>query len=407
MIPYKIAVIGCGKLGSPTAEMLEDNGHDVRRFDVAFDTGYTHEQAVQDRDLILIAVPTPHNPRYDGSNPTSDLEPLDFSYAALVDAVTASERYAPDTPIVVISTVLPGTIRNLFGQMADRLTYNPYLISMGMVKEDLADSDIIIMGTSDGQATRTTEMLDNIYTQMQRDWTTVTGTRHRQLGTWEEAESTKIFYNTWISTKIGLSNMIMDVAHRVGHCNVDIIMDSLSKSTKRIVSKKYMTAGMGDGGPCHPRDNIALRWLAKEMDLGYDIFSAIMQAREAQAANIAKELVNQAIAHNLPIYIHGKSFKPGVPYCDGSYSLLIANYVGNLGYQCSFIDPLTETSVPESVQGVILLAHDQSVTYNYNKEQDAYCNFESGSVIVDPWRKYKTTDKSIKVVYYGNSRSIT
>ena len=63
MIPYKIAIIGCGKLGGPTAEMLEDLGHDVRRFDVAFDTGQTHKQAVKDRDLILIAVPTPHDSR--------------------------------------------------------------------------------------------------------------------------------------------------------------------------------------------------------------------------------------------------------------------------------------------------------------------------------------------------------
>ena len=46
-----------------------------------------------------------------------------------------------------------------------------------------------------------------------------------------------------------------------------------------------MKAGMGDGGACHPRDNIALRWLAKELDLGYDIFETIMTAREKQAEN--------------------------------------------------------------------------------------------------------------------------
>jgi len=373
-------MIGCGKLGKPTAEILESLGHDVRCFDIGFDTGYTHEQAVQDRDLILIAVPTPHDPRYDGSTPTSDLEPLNFGYADLVRAVVISEKYAPDTSIVVIY---------------------PYLISMGMVKEDLRDPDIIIMGTQDGQATRTTEMLDCIYTQMQP----LAITQHRQLGTWEEAEATKIFYNTWISTKISLSNMIMDVAHRVGNCDVGVVMDSLSKSSKRITSKRYMTAGMGDGGPCHPRDNIALRWLAREMDLGYDMFSAIMQAREAQAANLAKELIKQSTEHGLSIYIHGKSFKPGVPYCDGSYSLLIAHYVQEMGHTYTFIDPLTGAIPPRSVQGVILLAHDQAVTYNYNKEQDTYCEFEGGSVIVDPWRKYKTTDESIKVIYYGNSRT--
>ena len=37
-----------------------------------------------------------------------------------------------------------------------------------------------------------------------------------EIGTWDEAESIKIFYNTFISTKIGLVNMIQDVAIKNG-----------------------------------------------------------------------------------------------------------------------------------------------------------------------------------------------
>jgi UDPglucose 6-dehydrogenase len=81
-----------------------------------------------------------------------------------------------------------------------------------------------------------------------------------------------------------------------------------------------MTAGMGDAGACHPRDNIALRWLAEEYDIGYDLFDTIMHAREIQAKNLALFLVVQAQKHNLPIVIHGKAYKPDVPYCIGSYS---------------------------------------------------------------------------------------
>lgn len=53
---------------------------------------------------------------------------------------------------------------------------------------------------------------------------------------------------------------------------------ALERSTKRIVSPYYMKAGMGDGGGCHPRDNIALRTLSSE--LGYDIFDTIMKAQK-------------------------------------------------------------------------------------------------------------------------------
>lgn len=401
---YRISIIGYGKLGRPTGELMSELGHDVRPYDVAFDTGYTFDQAVQDRDVIFIAVPTPHEKEYDGSNVISHLPPKDFDYSALVEVVEKCDQYAPNTPIVIISTVLPGTIRRLFSKYKHKLTYNPYLIGMGSVKEDLMDPDIIIMGTADGKATQVTEALLEIYREMYK---VPFPANFVNLGTWEEAESIKIFYNTFISTKIALVNMIQDVAMKTGNMNVDRVTTALQNSTKRITGPKYMTAGMGDGGPCHPRDNIALRWLAQNLDLGYDIFSTIVETREIQAKNLAKFLVKQADTNGLEIFIHGKSFKPHVPFTDGSYSTLVGQYIKELtGKEPIYIDPLTEKQVPTGVKGVVLLAHNASITYNYYSKEtnDLYCDFIGGSIVVDPWRTYKTKDQSIKVIYYGNTR---
>ena len=104
------------------------------------------------------------------------------------------------------------------------------------------------------------------------------------IGTWDECECIKVFYNTFISAKIGLVNMIQDVAEAQGNINVDVVTDALRDSTQRIMAS-YMK-GMGDGGACHPRDNIALRYMSNELDLGYDLFDAVMHSRERQAENI-------------------------------------------------------------------------------------------------------------------------
>jgi len=401
---FRISIIGAGKLGKPTADLMQELGHDVRTFDIAYDTGYTFEQAVENRDLIFIAVPTPHEKEYDGSGIISHLDPKNFSYSALVQVVQDCDMYAPDTPIVIISTVLPGTIRKCFSYLQHKLTYNPYLIGMGSVKEDLKDPDIIILGTANGKANNTTKKLLEIYNQM---YNCVFPHGMVNIGTWEEAESIKIFYNTFISTKLALVNMIQDVAMKIGNMNVDVVTRALQNSTKRITGPKYMTAGMGDGGPCHPRDNIALRWLAQELGLGYDIFSTIVFVREIQAKNMAEFLIKEAEVNQLPIYIHGKSFKPNVPYCDGSYSLLVGQYIKELtGNDVIYIDPLAGEK-PSAVLGLVLLAHNESVTYNYSSNKttsDLYCEILSGSIIVDPWRTYKTQDQSIKVIYYGNTR---
>jgi UDPglucose 6-dehydrogenase len=264
----------------------------------------------------------------------------------------------------------------------------------------MVNPEMVMIGTEDGSETGDArELIDFYKTIMENDPRYV-------VGTWDEVECIKVFYNTFISTKIGLANMIQDVAIRQGNIDVDVVTNALAASTMRIMGPKYMTAGMGDAGPCHPRDNIALRYLAETLDLGYDIFDTIMKAREQQAKNMARYIYDHRAG--LPVYIHGKAYKPNVEYLEGSYSLLVGYYLEEMGIVPTYIDPMTEPSVPNSIKGVVLLAHNQQITYGYagvNQEQNLYCQIEDGSVLIDPWRKYSTTNPNIKVIHYGNTRS--
>ena len=190
---------------------------------------------------------------------------------------------------------------------------------MGSVKWDMVNPEMVIIGTEDGHLTGDAQLLKDFYAPLMEN------DPRYAIGTWDEAEAIKIFYNTFISAKVGLVNMIQDVAMRNGNMNVDVVTDALINATMRIVSGKYMKAGMGDGGACHPRDNIALRYLADKLNLGYDFFEGIMRSREMQAKKLAERLVELSITHTLPIVIHGKAYKPDVDFLDGSYSLLIGH----------------------------------------------------------------------------------
>ena len=148
--------------------------------------------------------------------------------------------------------------------------------------------------------------------------------------------------------------------------------------------------------------------MAQELDLDYDLFDAIMNAREIQARNMAKKLVHLAEENDLKdIIIHGKAYKPNVDYLDGSYSLLVGHYVQDLGYPVKYVDPLTGDHLQPGVPSVFLLAHSASTTYKYTGQSDTdklYCEIPSGSIVVDPWRNYEN-DKC-KVVHYGNTRHV-
>jgi UDPglucose 6-dehydrogenase len=404
----KIGFIGLGKLGLPCAEVMAQKGHDVIGYDVLSvpPSKYIKKctsimQTVADRDIVFIAVPTPHDPAYDGRAPTAHLESKDFNYAIVKQCLTEADKYMNENQLLVlISTVLPGTTRREFVPLIQhtRFVYNPYLIAMGSVAWDMVNPEMIMIGTQDGSATGDARQLIDFYkTIMEND-------PRYEIGTWDECECIKVFYNTFISAKIGLVNMIQDVAVKQGNIDVDVVTNALAKSTMRIMGPQYMTAGMGDGGACHPRDNIALRYLAENLDLGYDLFDSFMHAREIQAQNLAKELTKHASANNMNIFIHGKAYKPGVEYCDGSYSLLIGHYCEQLGYTPTYIDPLTGDNI-DSCYGVVLLAHNKKVTYEYRgfrDQQHLYCKIEKGSIVVDPWRSYTSSDQ--QVIHYGNTR---
>jgi len=377
----KIGFIGVGKLGKDVAEVMAEKyfveGYDVKEVTPSnFKMVKTIEEVCKDKDLIFIAVPTPHDPLYDGKQATSHLPPKDFDYTIVKNILSEVNNYTNKQQLVVlISTVLPGTTRREFIPLVQnyRFIYNPYLIAMGTVKHDMVNPEMVIIGTKDGSETTDAKILKDFYQTIISPWT------RYEIGTWDDAEAIKIFYNTFISAKISIVNMIQDVAELNGNMNTDVVTGALERSTYRIMGPAYMKAGMGDGGSCHPRDNIALRYMAQRLGLGYDLFDAIMTSREKQARNIANRLIDLSIEHGLPVVIMGKSYKPGVEYIDGSYSILIGSFINEVRYD--------EMNGP----AIYLLGHR-------NVFNDTV--FPSGSVVLDPWRERINKD----TIYYGSKK---
>ena len=381
----KIGFIGLGKLGMPCAEAIANKGFHVAGYDIKdkrsdlVEIRNSIEDLCRDRDIIFVATPTPHEQGYDGREPISDKEPKDFNYDSVKRVLEKCNRYMDSTQsLVLVSTVLPGTIRRVLAPLVTnvKLLYNPYLIAMGTVTADLLNPEMIMIGTKKGvyKTARKAQQLENFYNQICDNDPRI------EFGTWEEIESIKIFYNTFISNKIALVNMIQDVAHKLGHTDVDKVTDALAKSTKRIVSSAYMKAGMGDGGSCHPRDNIALRWLAKDLGLGYDLFASIVTARETQAENMAKAILK----HGKAVCFSSDTYKPGTDLVDGSYSLLVQHYIQKHG-------------------GIIANGIDTPVEVLVRVHESDQISADKHTIIFDPWRSYPKADN---VVYYGKYKQL-
>jgi len=376
----KIGFIGLGKLGMPCAEAIAKKGFHVAGYDIAdkrsdlVEIRDSIKDLCHDRDIVFVATPTPHEEGYDGREPTSDKEVKDFNYDSVKNVLQKCNKHmTASQSLVLVSTVIPGTIRRELAPLVDnvKLLYNPYLIAMGTVAQDLLNPEMVMIGTKKGiyKTAHKAQQLENFYNQICEN------SPRTEFGTWEEVECMKIFYNTFISNKIALVNMIQDVSYKLGNMNVDKVTEALSKSTMRIISSKYMKAGMGDGGSCHPRDNIALRWLAKELGLGYDLFGAIITAREKQAENMALAILK----HGKAVCFSSDSYKPGTNMTTGSYSLLVQHYVVKHG-------------------GQIVNGFDTPVAVIVRVHETDQISADENTIIFDPWRTYPPAKN---VVYFG------
>jgi len=336
----KVGFIGLGKLGLPVALAIEAAGHEVIGFDLSmkviasiFDRELPYkEQLAQEllstskieiddpeiiaswADLIFVAVQTPHQPSYEGASRLPDTR-ADFDYTYLYGAIE-QVRDAP-CPVVVISTVLPGTLERL--GVSKRVLYNPFFIAMGTTIKDFREPEFVLVGT------------DYVHPGILEEFYSTIHERPLFVTTIKTAELTKVAYNTFIGLKIAFANTMMEICEKTG-ADVDDLVDALSLATERVISPAYMRGGMGDGGGCHPRDNIALSWLARELDLSYDLFEALMVCRERQTEWLASMCSE-------PLEIMGKAYKPETNLTVGSPALLLASLIEERGISYEHTDP--------------------------------------------------------------------
>lgn len=407
----RVGWVGLGKIGLPIALCLaKHGGHQVTGYDVSprpwqvmdgeqppmqeegiqellqavGPSGISRAGSIADvvrlSDIVFVSVQTPHAPQYGGEQPAPGTR-RDFEYAYLIqacrDICAAARSQRKNITLAVVSTVLPGTsgkhIRPLLGPWV-RLAYTPQFIAMGTTITDFLNPEFVICGVDDpADAQAVSEVFSPVH-----------GADLLYVTEVETAEAIKVFYNTFISMKIVFANMVMEVCHKTG-ADCDEVSGALALATDRLISPRYLRGGMGDGGACHPRDLIALSWLAQRLELSYDLLGEVAKAREAQTAWLASLIREYHGQTGYGVVILGRAYKPGSDLTDGSPAILLARYLEDLlppdllsvydprvrGYGDALLLPEPETP------SVFAVATEHP--------EFARMKFPRGSVVIDPF----------------------
>ena len=224
-----IGFIGLGKLGLPCALAAEDAGHKIFGYDINPNVEeilktkvlpYREEGAqvllekneinwssiaevVSNSDIIFVPIQTPHDEKYEGVTRLPE-ERIDFDYTYLKAGMKSlSEeilRQGEDKIVVIISTVLPGTVRREIKPLLNdhvKLCYNPFFIAMGTTIKDFTNPEFILFGVDD----------ENAYNVAKEFYSTLHNKPVYKC-TIEESEMIKVTYNTYITMKICLANTV-------------------------------------------------------------------------------------------------------------------------------------------------------------------------------------------------------
>jgi UDPglucose 6-dehydrogenase len=352
-----IGVIGVGWVGLVTAACFADLGRDVVAMDVdeakvaALNAGEVtmHEPGIDElvernrerltfttemddvlgrARLLFCCVDTP--PTYSGD---ADL--------SRVQAVVS--KLADDGPhaLVMKSTVPAGTGATIHRERPSLAYVScPEFLKEGSAVEDFLHPDRVVIGANEGAewaADAVAELYRSLGGELVR--TDVAS-----------AEMIKLASNAFLATKISFINEIANVSEEVG---ADVTEVARGMGLDSRIGPSFLSAGLGFGGSCFPKDTTALKQLAGNSGYHFQLLTSVIEVNELQKRRVLKKLEKHlgALAGKR-IALLGLAFKPNTDDMREASSLVLSARLQGEGAKVAAYDPVAADRARELLSDV-------------------------------------------------------
>jgi UDPglucose 6-dehydrogenase len=431
----KLSVIGLGKLGLCTAAYFASKGHTVigveknkyfaselgRKRCPTRETGLANLldrawdnfevttnliDAIFHSDVTLIIVPTPSKP--DGKFSNENVEDV---LCGIGPVLTSKDNFHV---VNVVSTVMPGSCEKFFKPLLEELSrkvcgedfglvYNPEFIALGSVIHDFSRPDMVLIGTSDEKSAG---IVKELYVS------SCENKPHIATMSLLNAEITKLSLNCFLTTKISFANELANICERISGADVDEITKAIGADSR--IGSKYLRGGLGFGGTCFPRDNLAFQAFTKEIGYEAKLSKATVAINDSRVDKLF-EIIEAKVTERKHIALLGLSYKPNTHITEESQSIMLAQKLIDAGYAVTVYDPAALDNAKdvlgdkvryckdpyECVDGsdaiVLLTKWPEFRDLDWNKLEK---NVKEGVVLLDSWRELKNK-KFTKLNYVG------
>jgi UDPglucose 6-dehydrogenase len=398
----RITVLGTGYLGAVHAVCMAESGHDVLGVDVDpaklaalsdgrppfFEPGLPEllrrtvdagtlrfsdslQEAGEFGEVHFVCVGTPQQP---GSY-AADMRHVD----AVIEGLAPHLR--PGSLVVGKSTVPVGTAARLAARIAEvvpaeadiELAWNPEFLREGFAVQDTLKPDRLVVGVV---SERADTVLREVYAPMLAAGTPYLST---DLAT---SELVKVAANSFLATKISFINAMAEVCDAAGG-DVVTLADAIGHDPR--IGRRFLSAGIGFGGGCLPKDIRAFR--ARAGELGADAALSFlknvdeinMRSRK-RTVDLAREMSGGSVLGR-NVAVLGAAFKPDSDDVRDSPALNVAAALQLQGAQVRVHDP-------EAIDNARALFP----TLDYALEIEKACERADLVLHLTEWREYREID---------------
>jgi UDPglucose 6-dehydrogenase len=398
----RISIIGTGYLGTVHAGCMAELGHEVLGIDTDvcriaaladgrapfYEPGLSEllfrtvssgklrfstslAEAAKFADTHFICVGTPQLP----GSLNADLSYIE----AVIDGLASNATR--DYLVVGKSTVPVGTASRLASRLSKRtrkgiaasLAWNPEFLREGFAVQDTLRPNRLVVGvTSDEAAAK----LRAVYAPILDTGVPYITTN---LAT---AELAKVAANAFLATKVSFINAMADVCEAAG-ADVVTLADVLGHDSR--IGRQFLSAGLGFGGGCLPKDIRALMARARELGLGDSVqflheVDKINSARQQRAVDLARELVGGSFAKQ-NVAVLGAAFKPNTDDVRESPALKVAMAIRSEGATVRIHDPQANDN-----------ARQACAELDYVDELEKTCEGADIVLHLTEWGQYRELD---------------
>ena len=310
--------------------------------------------AAQAAQAIFIAVGTPQSRREVPTSPMWMLWPARLRVPSTRYKVIVEKSTVPVYTNEWIRRVIErnGVPKDLFD-----VASNPEFLREGTAVVDFLHADRIVIGAATGRAS---ELLQQIYlpltsgdyyrnarTQFPGRAAQMHILRPSLLTSTKAAEIIKHASNAFLATKISFINVVANICEAAG-ADVEEVARGIGMDSR--IGNKFLSAGIGYGGSCFPKDVAAFRNVAELVGVDFGLLHEVEKINEEQKLRFFQK-VRSALwtFRGKKIGVLGLAFKGGTDDIRESPALDIVKKLLNEGCIVSAFDPAAEQRAKEMI----------------------------------------------------------